>query len=188
MKRVLFFFVALFSLAFPLFAQRAPAAGGAGTVKLGKVEVTAPNTPQFQLSGGSEKRSKVGKWLEMEVEYTTTADEPELTFKYTVQFEKNLLPGEVTYVSVLKGKDHYAVMYISPKVVERLMAGRALTATSVENVWVEVSRSGQVLDRASMKPGNPPNLPQVAGLISNKNDTPFAPLFFDRYETIKQGR
>ena len=31
-----------------------------------------------------------------------------------------------------------------------------------------------------------PNGPKLTGLILNKNETPFAPLYFDRYEAIKK--
>ena len=31
-------------------------------------------------------------------------------------------------------------------------------------------------------------MPQVAGLVLNKNETPFAPLYWDRYEQIKNAR
>ena len=183
------FFPAVVVLVALAFSATAQTPVGPGSVKLGKVEVSAPNTPEYQITGGPAKRSRVGKWLEMEVEYATIPEEiDELTFKYSVLFEKKLLSGEVSYVSIRKAKDHFAVMYISPKVIDRITQGKALTATSVDNVWVEVSARGQVLDKASFKPGAMPNVPQVGGLISNKNDTPFAPLFFDRYETIKQGR
>jgi hypothetical protein len=30
-----------------------------------------------------------------------------------------------------------------------------------------------------------PNLPQTQGLVLNKTQTPFAPLYWDRYEAIK---
>jgi hypothetical protein len=53
---------------------------------------------------------------------------------------------------------------------------------------VEVSKQGQVLDKASFKPGAPPNLPHLTGLLLNKDETPFGPLFYDRYEAIKKSR
>jgi hypothetical protein len=40
-------------------------------LKVGKVEVAAPNTPEFQITGGQTKRYKLGKWIEMEVAYDT---------------------------------------------------------------------------------------------------------------------
>jgi hypothetical protein len=45
-----------------------------------------------------------------------------------------------------------------------------------------------LLGRESFKPGQQPNLPRVGGLVLNKNQTPFAPLFYDRYEEIKATR
>jgi hypothetical protein len=60
-----------------------------------------------------------------------------------------------------------------------------MTATGVENVWVSVERQGQVLAKESFKPGAPKNQQQITGLILNKNQTPFAPLYYDRYEEIK---
>ena len=159
---------------------------GPGSVKLSKPELSAPLTPEYQITGGQNKRSRNGKWLEFEVPYETVAEEiDELTFRYTVLIEKKLLTGEVTYMSILKGREHYAVMYISPKTIDRLTGGKPLTSAAVENVWIEVSRQGQVLDRTSLKPGNVPNAPQVPGMIQNKNETPFAPLYYDRYEIIK---
>lgn len=60
-----------------------------------------------------------------------------------------------------------------------------MTANSIENVWVEISRAGQVLAKESFKQGVMPNAPHTAGLLVNKDQTPFAPLYFDRYEMIK---
>jgi hypothetical protein len=159
---------------------------GPGSVKLGKPELSAPSTPEFQITGGQNKRYRLGKWLEFEIPYETAPEEiDELTFRYTIFIEKKLLTGEVTYMNILKGKEHYAVMYISPKIIDRLTGGKPLASSAVENVWIDVSRQGQVLDRTSLKPGNPPNVPQQAGMVQNKSDTPFAPLYYDRYETIK---
>lgn len=182
-------FLTLSLAAFAAFAVSAFAQVpvGPGAVKLGKVEVTAPSTPEFQITGGQNKRYKLGKWLELEVEFETKPEEiDELTFRYTALIEKKVLTGEVTYVNIAKARDHFAVMYISPKGIERLTGGKPLTSAGVENVWIEVSRQGQVLDKTSLRPGPVPNLPQVPGLILKKDDTPFGPLYYDRYESIKQ--
>ena len=186
MKVVSLCFVALLTAVLTASAQ-VPVSPA--SIKLGKVEVSAPTTPEFQITGGQSKRSRLGKWLEMEVGYDTEPEEiDELTFKYTVLLERKILTGEVTYMNILKGKDHFAVMYISPKTIEKLTGGKPLTGASIENVWVEVSRQGQVLGRSSQKPGAVPNLPQVAGMVLTKDKTPFAPLYFDRYEAIKPTR
>lgn len=177
------------ALALMAIVASAQAPIGPGSIKLGKLTVEAPSSPEYSINGGPQKRSKNEKWLEFEVAYDTLPEEiDELTFRFTALVEKKLLTGEVTYSSILKGRDHYAVMYISPKGIARLTGGRPLTGAGIENVWVEVSRQGQVLGKESFKPGVPPNVPQVAGLVLKKDDTPFAPLFYDRYEAIKPQR
>jgi hypothetical protein len=163
---------------------------GPGSVKLGKVSPEVVKTPEFNLSSGPIKRSKPGQWLEVEIEYETKPEDiEELTFKFTILVEKQLLDGEVSYVNIPKGRDHYAVMYVSPRSLEKLTGGKPLTGASIENVWVDVLKSGQILDKtATFRPGVIPNLPHKAGLVLNKDETPFSPLFFDRYETIKKTR
>ena len=164
------------------YAQIAP---GLGSVKIGKVSPAVVRSPDYQLSGGPSKRSKNGEWLEMEVDFETKPELiDELTFKFTALVEKTLLTGEVTCVNVMKGREHFVVMYLSPKALNRLTRGRPLSAQAIE-IWVEVGYQGMRLDQASFKPGVVPNLPQVPGLLLNKNETPFAPLFYDRYEELK---
>jgi hypothetical protein len=159
---------------------------GPGSVKLGKVQPAVVKTPEFQVTGGQNKRYKLGEWLETEVEFETKPDDiDELTFKYTILIEKKLLDGEVTHINIPKGREHYSVVYVAPRTLERLTGGKALTPASIENVWVEVSRQGQVLEKTSFRPGPVPNVPHVTGLVMDKSETPFAPLFFDRYEAIK---
>lgn len=176
----------LFVLAFGASAQTLV---GPGSVKLGKVQPAVVKTPEYNLTSGPTKRSKTGDWLEVEVEFETKPEDiDELTFKYTILLERKLLDGEVTHINIPKGKDRFSVMYVSPRTIERLTGGKALTAGSIENVWIEVSKQGQVLDRASFKPGAAPNLPHMTGMVLNKDETPFAPLFYDRYEAIKKSR
>lgn len=168
-------------------AAQAPVAVGA--VKLGKVQPEVVKTPEFNLSSGPQKRSKPGQWLEVEIEYETKPEDiQELTFKFTILIEKQLIDGEVTYVNIPKARDHYAVMYVAPRSLEKLTGGKPLTSASIENVWVEVLNQGLSLDKASHRPGVVPSLRHVPGLVQHKDETPFAPLWYDRYEVIKKTR
>jgi hypothetical protein len=186
MKTFSFFACVLIALGIGASAQTQI---GPGSVKLGKVQPEVVKTPEYNVTGGPQKRSKIGQWLEVEVEFETKPEDiDELTFKFTILVEKKLLDGEVTHINIPKGREHYSVMYVSPRALEKLTGGRALTAGSIENVWVEVSKQGQILDRASFKQGVPPNLPHLTGMVLNKDETPFAPLFYDRYEAIKKSR
>jgi hypothetical protein len=187
MKTAAFVLTAL--LVIPLVAP-AQAPVGPGSIELGKIAPEVVKTPEFQLSSGPTKRTgRSLSWIEFEVGYEVKAEAiDELTFKFIAQIEKQLITGEVTYVNIAKGRDKFAVMYVSPKGIDRLTKGKALSNASIENVWVEVSRQGQILAKAGWKNTAVPNAPQVAGLLLNKNQTPFAPLFYDRYEEIKAGR
>ncbi len=161
-----------------------------GSVKLGKIQPAVVKTPEFGLTSGPTKRSKLGDWLEVEVEYETKPEDvDELTFTYTIMVEKKLLTGQVTHINIPKGREHYSVMYVSPRTLQKLTGGKPLSAASIENVWVTVERQGMKLDApASYKPGQIPNLPQIQGLVLNKDETPFAPLYYDRYEAVKKSR
>ena len=164
---------------------------GPGSVKLGKVSPEGVKTPEYQVTGGQNKRYKIGTWLEFEIEFETKPEEiDELTFTFTALIEGKLLTGEVSYVNVAKGKDHFAVMYLSPKSIEKLTGGKTLSPAGIQNVWVKVERQGMQLDPqiASHKPGAIPNAAKLSGLLLNKSQTPFAPLYYDRYEEIKPAR
>ena len=161
---------------------------GPKDIKLAKVQPAVVKTPEFQISGGT-KRSKLGEWLEMEVEYATTPEDiDELTFKFAAMIDKKIVIGQVTYINIPKARDHYAVMYIAPRSLEKLTGGKPLSPASIENVWVTVERQGQTLGTTSFKPAAMPNAQQLSGLVLNKDETPFAPLYYDRYEAIKKSR
>jgi hypothetical protein len=155
-------------------------------IKINKIQPAVIKSPDYQINGGPQKRTVYGSWLEVEVDFTTVPEMiDELTFKYTILFENNLLDGEVTHVNIPAGRDHFSVMYVAPRTLLRLTGGKPLSPAMIQNVWVSVTKQGQVLDATSFKPGQMPNLPHIGGLVLNKNETPFAPLFYDRYETIK---
>ena len=162
---------------------------GPGAIKLGKVKPEIVKTPDFTIQSGPEKRSKIGEWLEIEVEFETKAEEiDEITLQFTIMFENKLLDGQVTHVNIPKGREHYSVMYVSPRTLEKLTGGKTVTGSNVQNVWVVASKQGQVFDQTAVKNVAIPNLPHLAGMVLNKMETPFAPLYFDRYEAIRTSK
>jgi hypothetical protein len=63
-----------------------------------------------------------------------------------------------------------------------------LTPNSVQNVAVQILQKGAIKDELSFTraPGQwYAGLPAVNGVALNKNETPFAALYWDRYEQIK---
>ena len=99
-----------------------------------------------------------------------------------------MLTGEVTHMNVPAGRENRSVMYVPPKVLLRFNGNRAVTLSSVANIAVQIVQQGTVKSELSLERA-PANwfgtLPQANGLLLNKNETPFAPLYWDRYEQIK---
>src|SRR4051812_38649749 len=157
-----------------------------GDVKIEKISPSVVKTPQFQLQGGPIKRSKDLDWLEVEVEFLTVPEiMDELSFNYKIQINGKLLVGQVDHVDIPKGREHYSVAYISPRVLDKVMGGKNLTSAAVQGIWVDATKQGQVISTLSTVKTAVPNLPQETGKVWNKAQTPFAPLWYDRYEALK---
>jgi hypothetical protein len=147
-------------------------------------------TPEFNYSGAGTFRPPThDRWLEVEVEFSAVPEfTDELTFKYFILINGKLLTGEVTHVNILGGKELHSVMYVPPRALAHILGNRTLTANAVENVAVQVLQQGSVKDERSLARTRPQwfaALPAVSGFVLNKNETPFAPLYWDRYEQIK---
>ncbi len=183
MKSSILSIAAVFALIIPCQAQ-VPLR--AGDVKIEKIAPAVIKTPEFNYTGGSQKRSQVGSWLEVEVEFETKAEMiDELSFNYKILINGKLLVGEVTHISIPKGREHYSVAYVAPRALDNVMGGKSLTAASIQGIWVDVNRQGQVLSTLSTAKSAVPNVPQVPGFVLNKSQTPFSILYWDRYEALK---
>lgn len=183
MKRPLVFSMLLLFSAATLHAQ-APV--GPRDVELDKILPSVIKTPEYAQNGPT-KRSKNLDWLEVEVEYNTKPELiDELTFKFSMLIAgKILVSDDITYINILKGRSHVAVAYVAARTLERLNEGKPLTPATIDNIKVDITRQGQLLATKSLKPTALPNLATLSGLVLRKPDTPFAPLFWDRYETLK---
>ncbi len=181
MKSLLFTGLALATL---LTAASAQVALRPGDVKIEKVIPTFLKTPEFAITNGPTKRSTPAQWLEVEVEFQTVPEEiDELTFNYHIQVNGKMLVGDVTHIDIPKGRDHYSVAYVAPRSLENLMGGHPLTQAAMQGIWVDCTHQGLKLSESGKGPM--PNVPQITGKVVNKSMTPFAPLFWDRYEALK---
>src|ERR1700722_4938569 len=125
MKIFVFSLVSLVAMAALSESASAQAPVGPGSVKLAKPAPAVIKSPDFQINGGPQKRVIFGNWLEVEVPYSSLPEViDELTFKFTIEIEKQLLEGEVTYVNIPAGRDHFAVMYVPPRALLRLTGGK----------------------------------------------------------------
>lgn len=157
-----------------------------------KISPAVDLTPQvaFQFGPVQHPAPRSQQWLEVEVNFESNLDwTDELTVRYFILLAGKCLTGEVTHVDVPRGRDLYSVMYVSPKTIAKLLNGRPLTGIDIQDVGVQLVIKGQVLTTKSYKAVGDQqwwqSMEQVAGLVLNKNQTPFAPLIWDRYEQIK---
>ncbi len=188
MKFLASFLLTLLSTAVVAMAQ-VPVQVGPQNIKVKKINPSVITSPEFRTDV-PDKRSPKLKWFEIEVEFDVDKIPKgevidELTFKYTVLFNGKLLTGEVTHVNIPNGSDHYSVMYMSPRAIDRATMGAAFTAGMVDNIWVSVERQGQKLATDSLKKTAIPNAAQTPGLLVPKSETPFQVLWWDRYEAVK---
>ncbi len=169
------------------FAQ---AAGGRGQFQLTKVTRNLIANPQFTYTGAEQyTANQRDRWLEVEVEFEAKPEfTDELTFRYFVLVNGKLMSGEVTHANIPAGRENRSVMYAPPQALARILGDRAMTTALVQNIAVQIVQKGAVLDELDLvrAPGQwYKALPALSGMLLNKNETPFAPLYWDRYAQIK---
>ena len=179
-------------LIFGLFAltTSARAQVGAGGFQVTKINKNMISAPAIAYVGGEQiTQNQRDLWLAAEAEFTSTAEvADDVTFRYFILVAGKVLTGEVTHMNLMAGRGLRSVMFASPKVLLRANGGRPVTTGSIANITVQIVQGGGVKDEANLvrAPAQWYNgLPQLAGLLLNKNDTPFGPLYWDHYEQIK---
>ena len=165
--------------------------GTSGVLTIKNITVTTPLTPQFTTLNGDDqlKRYTPAKWLEIEVEFSSSAATREAQFKFNVEIGNTLLVGQQTVVDMPASQTLFTSMYVAPRTLTTLLRGAPLTPTTVQNIAVQIMRPG-VAQPISFKQLNQgprffETMQQVPGFVLPKADTPFAFLYWDRYEQVK---
>jgi len=177
-------FASLLLLAITSFGQRAD-------YQIKKISPAVILSPSISFNFGPQHpQGRAEQWLEVEVNFESDVDwTDELTVKYYILLADQCLVGDVTHIDIPRGRDLYSVMYVPPRTIARILNGSSLTGEDIKDVGVQLVSKGQVVATKSFKtPGAQQwweNLQQVNGKVLNKNETPFAPLIWDRYEQIK---
>lgn len=148
------------------------------------------STPEYTYNGAQQYPvNQRAQWLEVEVEFSAAPEyTDELMFKYYIAINGKILTGEITHMNVAAGRENRSVMYVAPRTLERLMGNKPLTPNSIQNIAVQITHQGTAKSELSLEraaAGWFTATPGVAGFVLNKNETPFAPLYWDRYEQIK---
>lgn len=164
---------------------------GPGSFAITAITPLTPKTPEYttQANDSQTKRYTLGTWLQIDVEFSAAVRAPELSFHYNVLIGGALLTGDQTLVDVNPGRNLFTTVFISPRTISTLLRGQPFTINSVQNIEVQILRTGvaQPLARKVLNaaPAISPTLQQVPGFVLNKGQTPFAPLWYDHYEAIK---
>ncbi|NBZ95328.1 MAG: hypothetical protein EBR40_02675 [Proteobacteria bacterium] len=183
----------------------------ASEVTVTKIEPQLVSAPAISYSGAPSKLVPPKKWAEIETTFVWQPTNPaekyndELTVNYYVLLNNKgaqypqgaLLTGQTALSSVpAKSLDPgnaqlKTVIYISPRTLERLFGGKAPTDmnSAITDIGVTFSKQGQVIFQKSLKSAGGawwPQFQQTPGLLLNKEDTPFAPLNWDYYESVKK--
>jgi hypothetical protein len=180
--------ILLFAFPFSGWAQTRPAPNEFQITRITRNLITSP----IYSYDGAENypiENRDSRWIEVEVEFASLPElTDELTFRYFVFFGGKLFTGEVTHINIPAGKENRSVIYMSPQTVARFAPRGILTPNSVQNVAVQLLQHGAVKSELSLNRAPPrwyATLPAMSGLLLNKNDTPFAPLYWERYPQIK---
>jgi len=183
-KSVSFFVFAVAALPLLAFAQvRAPAGGEFQITKISKNLIA---TPDFGI--GQYRPEANLRWLEVEVEFNAAPEwTDELTLKYYILFNGRLLTGDVTHINIPGGLNR-SVMYVLPVALTRFAGNRPILPNIIPNIAIQIVQGGTVRSELSLTRAPAQwfaALPPITGFVLNKNETPFAPLSWDRYAQIK---
>jgi len=169
----------------------AKAAGKEGAV-IRKMESTGPNTrvktPKFN-NDANEPQAKAENWARISVQYETDVEWTDaLEFRYMVLVKHpktsafSMFPVAVTYIDIPKGKRHTSTVFLRPNTLKRY--------GNVEWAGVKIYLKGKDAPVAVAQMPNDPRpwtakFTTKAGVLLNRDQTPFAQVAIDNYETIK---
>ena len=169
----------------------AKAAGEEGAV-IRKMESTGPNTrvktPKFN-NDANEPQAKAENWARISVQYETDVEWTDaLEFRYMVLVKHpktsafSMFPVAVTYIDIPKGKRHTSTVFLRPNTLKRY--------GNVEWAGVKIYLKGKDAPVAVAQMPNDPRpwtakFTTKAGVLLNRDQTPFAQVAIDNYETIK---
>ncbi len=162
---------------------------GAFAVK--SISLSTPKTPEYntQANDSQTKRYTLGTWLQVDVEFASTAHAAEVSLHYSIVIAGTMLVGDQTLVDVNPGQSLFTTVFIAPRTLTTLLHGQPLTQTAIQNIDVQILRPGVAQPLANKMLHDGPafyqTMAQVPGFVLNKAQTPFAPLWYDHYEVIK---
>ena len=171
------------------------------TVKAKLVKVTPfmEKTPEYGASTSERKKvPRLREWLEVEVEFETQSDSkvgviPELMMTFYVAVKgatAQVLTGSFTYANIQDNEKNFAVVYVSPHSLTRIMGEpNKFKLGDVAKVGVEILYQGRVVaETPEAKALQASSAAKVTDVLLPKEKTPFNMLWIDRYVELKPDR
>jgi hypothetical protein len=149
--------------------------------------VSPPDYRSIVQDTGSRSVSAGQNWLQVETEFGSLPDwADEVQLKYYILLGQggnaHCLVGEMTYINVARGPQHFSAMFVHPNTLQRYGNGQ------IQAVAVQLLYKGQVIDQSSYPPSNDhwwERATPVTGLVLPPRETPWSVLAFGRYESPK---
>ncbi len=149
--------------------------------------VTPPDYRSIFQDSGNRSTSPNQNWLQIETEFASSpdwADNVQLKYYVLVGQGENArcLVGEMAYVNVARGPQHYSGMFVHPNTLQRYGNGQ------VGAVAVQLFYKGQLVDQSSYPLSTDhwwERMAPISGLLLAPRETPWSVLAFGRYESPK---
>jgi hypothetical protein len=148
-------------------------------IAISKITPARVRSPVYQLKSGPQKSFHPRTWLEVEVEFSARMSLPAgVVFQIAVQMSDILFTGEIVTGPLEKGEGLITVAYISPNSLRKAFSDYDDVRIEIAVVSEEEKIGGAIYNEAKR---SAPVKGQFEQTIRSKADTPFAPLFWDRY-------
>lgn len=194
MKKTILSIFAMLALSAAAFAQVAP-----GQYSITSIKTQFVQTPKFTYSPPvPQMRPDTRNWLMIQVQFKA---EPESTSELQVSYyvamsDGNMYTGNVTYQNIAGGPKVgalYSSIFMSPDFLAKIatVTKRPVTANDVKNVYVQITKPGISAPLAAKveKQGGTSGwwnqMKQVQGYLVNKSETPWGPISWIGYLSIK---
>jgi len=149
--------------------------------------LSPPDYRSIIMDTGLRAVSAGQNWLRIETQFESLPDwADDVQLKYYVLLGRGdnarVLVGDIAYINVAKGTQHYSGMFVAPNTLQRYGDGQ------VEAVAVQLYYKGRLIDESSNPPSNNrwwERGRQISGLVLAPRDTPWSIFAFNKYESVK---
>jgi hypothetical protein len=152
-------------------------------IAISKVTPAFVPSPIYELRTGPKKPFQPRNWLELEIEFS--AQRPvrgDAVFRVGVLMNGTVFTGDIAVAPLNKGNDLLTVAYVSPSSLRRAFPGREPNYDSGLRIDIAVFSEGEMIGSTTwMTKSTAPVQQKLEQTIRPKSDTPFAPLYWDRY-------